>query len=92
METNKKIPKWVIAEAVTDCNDVHEFAQKYRKPKRFTGQGEAYVQVVMSSHLWDIERQGYTSISHHDNITGRMLNYIPKDSTRNPTELQDTNL
>jgi hypothetical protein len=79
METNNNnIPKWVIREAVTDCKDVYEFAHKYRKPDRFTGRGEENQQAIMKSHLADIERFGYTMISHHDNITGRIVAYIPE--------------
>lgn len=79
METNSNdIPKWVLRSAVTDCKDVYEFAHKYRKPDRFTGRGEDYVQAIMKSHLDEIERHGYTSISHHDNITGRHITYIPE--------------
>ena len=78
METNNTIPKWVIRSAVTDCKDLSEFAHKYRKPDRFTRRGEDYVQAVMKSHAEDIARHGYTSISHHDNITGRIVTYIPE--------------
>ncbi|HVX00148.1 MAG TPA: hypothetical protein VHA52_06925 [Candidatus Babeliaceae bacterium] len=78
METNHNIPKWVIRSAVTDCADVQEFAHKYRKPDRFTGRGEDHVKAVMKTHAEDIARHGYTSISHHDNITARIVTYIPQ--------------
>ncbi|MGF7036889.1 hypothetical protein [Mucilaginibacter lappiensis] len=64
--------------AVADCKDVYEFAYKYRKSERFTGRGIEYEFAVIRSHLDDLERHGYTSISHHDNITGKMVTYIPQ--------------
>jgi hypothetical protein len=77
METNNNIPKWVIREAVTDCKDVHEFANKYRKADRFTGRGEENEQAIMKTHLDEIARLGYTIIPHHDNVTGRIVAFIP---------------
>jgi len=78
METKNNIPKWVIVAAVTDCKDVYEFAYKYRKPDRFAGRGAENEQAILKTHLEDIERYGYTSISHHDNITGKIITYLPE--------------
>jgi len=78
MESKSNVPAWVREEAVTDCTDVYEFAYKYRKPERFTAQGESHVQAIIGSHLRDIEMKGYTSISRHDNITGRFITYVPQ--------------
>jgi hypothetical protein len=78
MESNSNIPKWVIREAVTDCKDVNEFAHKYRKPDRFTGRGEEHEKALMQNHIDDIAKRGYTTISHHDNVTGSIVAYIPQ--------------
>jgi hypothetical protein len=78
METNNSIPKWVIGSAVADCKDVYEFAYKYRKADRFTGRGKENEQAIINSHLADIARLGYTTISHHDNNTGKIVAYIPQ--------------
>lgn len=77
MESNNSIPQWVIEEAVTDCKDVQEFAHKYRRPERFTGQGEDYVTAIINNHVRDIEMKGYTCISSHDNITAKFITYVP---------------
>ena len=78
MNIHNNIPKWVIREAVTDCQNVHEFAHKYRKPQRFTSRGAEYVDAVMQSHIDDIEKRGYTTIAHHDNVSGKILAFIPE--------------
>jgi len=77
MSNEHNIPKWVVREAVTDCRDATEFAHKYRKPQKFTDRGEEYVQAILDSHHKDIAVRGYTTISHHDNIMGKILAFIP---------------
>jgi len=74
------IPDWAKIIAVTDCNTVEEFAHKYRKPERFTGRGEDYAKCIIKSHYSDIEHHGYTSISHHDNVVGKHITFIPNNS------------
>ena len=78
MKTKHNIPEWAKDTAVTDCRTLEEFAHKYRKPERFTMQGEEYVKAIMKSHYDDIGRRGYTSISQFDNTTGKHITFIPK--------------
>lgn len=70
--------QWVFDCAVKDCITVEEFANKYRKSERFIQRGEDYVNCVIKSHYEDIKQKGYTSISKHDNITGKHITFIPK--------------
>lgn len=70
------IPEYFENNIVTDCKSVEEFANKYRKPERFTGRGAEYVKAIMESHYEDLEKYGYTSISRHDNITGKAIYFI----------------
>lgn len=72
----KTIPTYIIDCAVKDCNDVHEFANKYRKSDRFNLRGKNYVDSIIQSHISDINERGYTCISHHDNITGEFISFI----------------
>ena len=77
---NKKnqiiIPDWAKESAVTDCKTVIEFAYKYRKMDRFVQCGQDYVDAVMKTHNEELDRVGYTCISHHDNVTGKFITYI----------------
>lgn len=80
MKKNIVIPEYAKDKMVNDCKNVYEFALKYRKSERFTQQGENYVNVVMASHMIDLEERGYTLISRYDNVTGRMIGYIRQKS------------
>ena len=71
-----EIPNYIKNCAVTDCNSVDDFAHKYRKAERFTLRGDDYVKAVMRAHNEELNRFGYTCISHHANITGKFISYI----------------
>ena len=74
---NVILPNWIKEDdIVTDCETVHEFAHKYRKPDRFTGRGEDYVNVVMDTHKQELREKGFTNISHHDCITGKHVVFV----------------
>jgi hypothetical protein len=79
---NHIIPDWIKDSIITDCKDVEEFAYKYRKPDRFTGRGEDYAKCIMESHERDLKERGYTSISQHDNLTGKFITYVEKESVK----------
>ena len=72
-----QIPEWAIKASVNDCLTVKEFADKYRKPERYTGRGTEYAKAIMQSHYADIKEHGYTAISHHDSIVGKFITFIP---------------
>lgn len=86
MDNTKNIPLWANECAVTDCRSVEEFAYRYRKPERFTGRGEAYVQAILKRHKEAINERGYTCISKHDNVTGEFIVYIPLQVDRKSAE------
>ena len=77
--TQIEIPAWVTDSLVTDCETVEEFAHKYYKPDRFTGRGQEYVNCCLESHKQSIQDEGFTCLSHHDNVTGRFIAFVPKD-------------
>ena len=72
----RQIPDYIKDCAITDCKSVDEFAYKYRKIDRFTQRGDDYVEAVMKTHNEELDRFGYTCISHHDNVTGKFISYI----------------
>ena len=62
---------------IKDCKTVEEFADKYRKHERYKGRGEEYVKAILKSHYDEINTVGYTTISKHDNITGKFITFTP---------------
>ena len=62
---------------VKDITNISEFAHKYRKPERFTERGEEYVKCVLETHKKEVEENGYTAISMHDNILGKYIVFVP---------------
>lgn len=71
------IPAWVEDYAVTDCDSLQEFFDKYRHVAQLNEKGPEYVANIMQQHEKDIELKGYTSIIADDNILGKHLTYIP---------------
>lgn len=59
----------VKAENITD------FLKKYSKPSRHEQRGLEYVAVRIQSHTEDLNKYGYTFITHHDSITGECVSY-----------------
>jgi len=73
----RKIPEWILRDAVEDCNSVEEFAHRYRKPYRFTGKGADHAQLLIQSHHKEIEQYGYTCIGKQESVTGKFECYVP---------------
>jgi hypothetical protein len=57
------------------ANSLEEFLKKYTKHDRHEGRGQEYVKARIQSHKEDLEKFGYTLITHHDSITGQTVSY-----------------
>jgi len=58
---------------VNDVTDIKSFLDKYYKPDRYTGRGEEYARILLTSHETDFLTTGYDLISHHDSVTGNAV-------------------
>ena len=58
-----------------EASSLEDFLQKYTKRARHEGRGQEYVEVRIQSHSKDLEKYGYTIISHHDSVTGEVVSY-----------------
>lgn len=63
---------------VVPAASVEDFRQRYTKPDRYTQRGPEYVAAVLQSARQELEKNGYTIISHHDSITGEVVAYYGK--------------
>ena len=54
---------------------VEDFLARYYKPGRYTGRGEEYAAGLLSSYQEEFDEKGWTFISHHDSVTGRVVSY-----------------
>ena len=57
------------------AKSLEDFLNRYYKSERFTERGNEYVQAVIASHKKDLNKYGYTIVSHHDNVTGKVVAY-----------------
>lgn len=54
-----------------------DFLECYTKPSAHSDRGEEYVAARIVSHQQDIEKYGYTFITHYDSKTGEIVSYYP---------------
>lgn len=54
---------------------VRDFLLRYYRPERFTEL--CTIGVRTKSHEEDVQCDGYTFISHHDSVTGRIVAFFP---------------
>jgi hypothetical protein len=59
----------VLADSVTD------FLDKYYRPDRYRGRGAEYAAALLASYEREMAADGWTFISHHDNVTGEIVSY-----------------
>lgn len=78
METTKNLFRKY---AVQDVKNVAEFCNKYYKPERFQQQGEQYMKAVLDTCREEVKNQGYTIISKHDSITGKVVSFYPDENS-----------
>ena len=57
------------------ASSVEDFRQRYTKPRAYRERGPEYVAAVLQSARRDLEKYGYTIISHHDSVTGEIVAY-----------------
>lgn len=60
---------------VVDVNSLEDFCAKYYKHDRFAGRGKEYVDAILEGNRKFLKEDGYTIISHHDSVTGRVVSY-----------------
>lgn len=61
-----------------EANSIEDFLQRYTKPSRNQQRSEDYQEARVKSHSEDLEKYGYTFITHHDSITGKCVSYYGK--------------
>lgn len=57
------------------ADSVEDFLEKYTKHDRHQGRGQDYVNCRIKSHRKELEKYGYTFITHHDSKTGETVSY-----------------
>ena len=64
-----------------NADSLEEFLEKYTKHERHAGRGSEYVAVRIKSHQEDIDKSGFTFITHHDSKSGETVAYYPCNRT-----------
>ena len=55
---------------------LEDFMDRYYKPDRYRGRGLDYAAGLLASKRADLEQDGWTIISHHDSVTGKVVAYF----------------
>lgn len=58
-----------------EANSIEDFLKRYTKHNRHEGRGKEYVECRIKSHEEDLEKYGFTFITHHDSITGECVSF-----------------
>ena len=58
-----------------EADNVEDFLNKYTKNNAHQSRGMEYVKARIDSHKEDLDRYGYTFITHHDSVTGETVSY-----------------
>lgn len=54
---------------------LENFLEQYTKRDRHSARGKEYAQTRIESHQKDLEKYGFTFITHHDSVTGEIVAY-----------------
>lgn len=58
-----------------NADNLEEFLKRYTKHDRHEGRGEEYVKCRIKSHQEDLNKYGFTFITHHDSVTGETVSW-----------------
>jgi len=58
---------------IVQATSIQDYLDKYYKRDRYTGRGEEYAKVLLTSYQEEYAARGYICTSHHDNVTGEMI-------------------
>jgi len=72
----------LFRDCAVKASSLDDFLNRYYKPERYRGRGEAYAATLRASHQADLERDGCDVISRHDSVTGQTVAYFPKPVRR----------
>lgn len=72
----------VFKKYAVSANSLEDFLEKYTKHDRHAGRGEDYVFIRIKSHQEDIDKYGFTFITHHDSKTGETVSYYPAEDMK----------
>lgn len=64
---------------VVEASSLEEFLEKYTKHDRHAGRGPEYVNARTKSHQEDIDKYGFTFITHHNSKSGETVSYYPQN-------------
>ena len=60
------------------ANSLDDFLKTYTK-QSVINRGQEHHEARLESHQKDIEKYGYTFITHHDSRTGEIVSYYPNN-------------
>lgn len=61
------------------ASSIEDFRQRYTKPDRYAQRGPEYVAAILQSAREDLDKYGFSIISSHDSITGKVVAYYPNN-------------
>jgi Txe/YoeB family toxin of Txe-Axe toxin-antitoxin module len=62
------------------ADSIEDFLKRYTKPDRLEGRCQDYMKVRIESYTKEFQKDGFTFMSHHESITGRIVSYYGRKS------------
>lgn len=57
------------------ADSIEDFLKRHSKPKAHELREKEYIEARIKSHTEDLQKYGYTFITHHDSITGEIVSW-----------------
>lgn len=80
MESKKSNSYETFKKYEVEASNLEEFLQQYTKPRDHEERGQEYVKARIKSHQEDINKFGFTFITHHASKTGEVVSWYPDNN------------
>src|SRR6185312_1981293 len=74
----KSLPAWATSLAVSDCDELEAFIQKYLSPEPLSDNQEEAKERALYAAREEVKTSGFASIEPAKSVTGKMVVYIPQ--------------
>jgi len=65
-----------FAENAVQAESLEDFYTRYYQHDRYAGRGQEYVEACLKSGREELEKYGYTIITHQSSVTGQTVAYF----------------
>lgn len=76
---NKYNPYEAFKKYKVEADSLEDFLKRYTKHAHHEARGKEYVEARIKSHQEDLDKYGFTFITHHSSVIGEHVSYYGKE-------------